>query len=180
MGKFRLSTHRKNEERKKWGKRASKEKGPPTTLPVSLPLSTVKDLAASSAGCLRERVTALGALPAGWVDVTEHTDATKEIVFCKFSSKQSLVRVSYSVHITEDFQWRLICRGRSVPHPEACPLLRSVPSALKSVTDVVQILTLLNTSTVCEGNADERFHCLSNSRKGRFMDPTCTYVYMHV
>ena len=119
-------------------------------------------------------------IPAGWVDVTEHTDGAKEIVFCKFSSKQSLVRVSYSVHITEDFQWRLICRGRSVPHPEACPLLRSVPSALKSVTDVVQILTLLNTSTVCEGNTDERFHCLSNSRKGHFMDPTGTYVYMHV
>ena len=92
-------------------------------------------------------------------------------MYCKFETKQLVTSVSHSLYIQDDFHWRFVCYGRLVL-PVTCPLLASVPSTLKLVTDLEQVLALLDGSKICEGNADEKFQVLSKARKGRFMDAT--------
>ena len=53
-----------------------------------------------------------------------------------------------------------------------CLLLKDRPLKLSCVSDVVEILSILDSSKRCVGNDDERFEQIADVHKGVFKDKT--------
>ena len=112
----------------------------------------------------------------GWIDATKQVAVSGELVFCRLETKQSTLTASFSLHVQDNFQWHLSVHGQQL-RTMSCPLVEQLPSTLKSIANIEQVLTLVNSAKVCEGNPDEKFRSLSVARKGRFMDATGVLIF---
>ena len=112
----------------------------------------------------------------GWIDATKQVAVSGELVFCRLETKQSTLTASFSLHVQDNFQWHLSVHGQQL-QTISCPLVEQLPSTLKSIANIEQVLTLVNSAKVCEGNPDEKFRSLSVARKGRFMDATGVLIF---
>ena len=84
---------------------------------------------------------------------------------------------SFSLHVQDDFQWHLSGHGQQL-RTIACPLIEQLPSTLKSLASIEEVLTLVNGAKVCQGNPDEKFWSLSIARKRCFMDATGLLIFI--
>ena len=96
-------------------------------------------------------------------------------MFCRLETKQSTLTASFSLHVQDNFQWQLSVHGQQLR--TSCPLVEQLLSTLKSIANIEQVLTLVNSDKVCEGNPDEKFRSLSVALKGRFMDATGVLIF---
>ena len=79
--------------------------------------------------------------------------------------------------------WEVTVQGYKMPCN--CDVLSSLPQTIGSMSDVKTILEFVDSCSVCEGNDDEKYHCLvASKRDGNFMDCSgmyyafCKYAYM--
>ena len=158
--KFRLGTHRKNEERKK--QRA--EPAPPplvvsislqlVTIPalmISLPLAAYADGRVHSSESLWVRLSSLS-LPTSWI-IASRTPLT----LCKLRVHQegeaSRADVTFTLSISSELEWTLSFVNLKL-NSTVCPLLAEMPHTLDSVAAVRCLMMLLDSTNLCIGNPD--------------------------
>ena len=153
---------------------------------VSIPRSIVTSSPVTELCWLQTRLHESGMLPQGWVDASQHIvpSGNIELVLCKPRSCQPNrnVTIGFTLRVEPDFRWKLFLSSEEV---HSCPFLASVPGHLNTVSQIVSLLTALDSAKICEGNPDAKFHVLSGWIKGVFMDPSgsalCTIILcMHV
>ena len=173
--KFRLSTHRKNEERKKRRmkneerKKQTAEPDPsPLSLVVSISLQLVTipaliislPLASYINGCIQSseslylRLCSLP-LPSSW-----HIASRTPLTLCKLRLHQteqaSRADTIFTFRISSELKWTLSFLNQTLS-AAGCPLLAEVPQFLTSVVAVRKLMMLLDSTMVCTGNPDSKF-----------------------
>ncbi len=67
------------------------------------------------------------------------------------------------------FGWKLFLSHEEIAR---CSLLGSFRPTLKTVAEILSLLSMLDEVKICDGNPDNKFCVLSAEHKGVFMDPT--------
>ena len=81
------------------------------------------------------------------------------------TSTQPLV-VTHSLLVNNDCTWKLYVWGYEVK-PSTNDLLKPIPITLNQ-TSFIELLTIVDLSTVCPGNCDAHFTEMGHARKGNF------------
>ena len=161
--KFRLGTHRKNEERRKRLKK--NESAPPTaeiatphqivtdeSFTVSIPLTSYIDGHVVSSDALCHRLSSQP-LPPLWMIVCT------PLTLCKLRVQQqeqaSKADITISI-VSVNLEWILHFLKQELT-PSKCPLLRELPMKLTNVTAVVRMMALIDSAKLCAGNSEEKF-----------------------
>ena len=178
--KFRLSAHRKNNERKLSLPisipLAKLQHVPVKQQVVSLPLTAFTTSSVTDLTALEKRVSESKLLPSGWtanLQTLSSSNATSSaLTICRlqFPDVPTRVNVSFVLTIYEDFRWSVRFYGHTL-ETSTCVFLSSLPTALCSANLVHVVLTALDSATVCVGNPDQRFMQLATHHKGEFHDP---------
>ena len=74
------------------------------------------------------------------------------------------------MQIMQECTWKLKVAG--IQQPENCSLLSDVADQLLCVSDVVNLLSILDSSKICVGNGEEKFKRVAELHKGTFKDKT--------
>ena len=161
--KFRLSTHRKNEERKR------RAQPVPLSLIVAIPLQLVVvpalivslPLACYTSGHVQSsdslcaRLTSSLSLPPSWIIAS-----TTSLTLCKLRVQQngqaSRADIIFTLSITSELEWTLSVSNLELS-PASCPILAEVPHTLSSVAVVHHLMVLLDSTKLCVGNPDRKF-----------------------
>jgi len=174
--KFRLGTHRKNEERKRKQMHQRTVSLPVTPVaPLSLTVSISRQLAdiqapnlvvslpltaftASRQPTLEALCSRVGviSLPSQWVVASQQRGS--HLTLCKVITTHPLFQasVSFSLAITNRFSWTLSI-GQCQVNPANCPVLSSEPVAIDSVVVILKLLQSLDSCKVCVGNSEQEF-----------------------
>ena len=189
--RFRLSVHRKNEERKKHVCKAlpvsielTKEvmvfrvSIPLAVLKfvVSIPLSIFLSTPIVSLHALQSRLQAR-ALPPSWIVAETAMDS---LVLCKFRyhPSQSVADVLFTVTIDPQL-WCRIMLCENYLDPSKHEFVSSLPSRICSYSDIIRILESLDACRICIGNSEEKFLSVVGHRnstpKGECFDATIIY-----
>lgn len=93
------------------------------------------------------------------------------MVLCKIVVRSVSLgeEVFFSVRVNADFSWLLVLLGQNIS-PSKSPFLQQLPQYVMSVEDVRCIIRKLDASTVCVGNADDKFSILAKQNEGKFMN----------
>lgn len=86
------------------------------------------------------------------------------------SARDSLVDVLFSITIFPNFTWKLRIGRHNNVNTANSMVLGTLPDTLKAVRDVMAVVDVLQNSTFCIGNPDERFRRLAEWKKGKFTD----------
>lgn len=111
-------------------------------------------------------------MTSGWFD-TSSTDVQSGghcLILSKMNMKDDSTQLVFSLVINSTFNWRVIAGKRVLL--SSFPPLNSLSQQLDSVSNVISVVQFLESSQICVGNADEKYHPLQVSRKGVFMDST--------
>ena len=172
--KFRLSTHRKNEEQKK---RTAEPDPSPLRLVVSISLQLVTipalivslPLASYTNGCIQSskslyfRLSSLP-LPSSW-----YLASRTPLTLCKLhvrlhqTEQASRADTIFTLSISSELEWTLVFLNQTLS-AAGCPLLAEVPQFLTSVVAVRNLMMLLDSTIVCTGNPDGKFRDLLQHR----------------
>ena len=103
--KFRLSTHRKNEERKRRQKRAEQKQNclgdlSFLCLTVSLPVPVYHEGTVSTIASLSSRLLGSHCIPSTWVVARQIP-----LLLCKLSTQNTTASVSITLSVQHDFSW---------------------------------------------------------------------------
>ena len=190
--KFRLGTHRKNEERKRKRKREQEDVeqcDQPLTLVISIPhnIVTVPSLTISlpvasyisglvhSSETLGTRLAASLVLPPLWM-----TNSSAPLTLCKLRVGQeeqaSRPDITTIIRLSDNLEWTLFIFGKELC-PQSCPLLRELPLQLTSVAAVGDMMRLLDSTKLCVGNSDEKFLELWHHRSLTLHGSSSKYNY---
>jgi len=109
---------------------------------------------------------------AGWIDASNELGECR-LVFCRLvqSNASEAEQISFTLRIQDDFSWSVLFYQQPI-EVSSCQLLGAFPENLQSADQVSQVVQVLEASTVCEGNPDEKFALVSSSRKDIFRDQT--------
>ena len=160
--KFRLGTHRKNEERRSRERRKSKNSSLTVSLPVfiyfnrtaevnsqclvvSLPVSVYLHAPAESLEVLSVRLSKLQ-VPPSWV-----VAQADPLLICQLASHDTRATVQLSLLVRHDFSWAVSVGSHSLD-PTLCP---DVPDKFTTAFSLNQFLILLDKMRLCSGNSDE-------------------------
>ena len=156
--KFRLGTHRRNEERKRRQKKAEERQtsledssSPAETLTVSLPMSVYLEGTVSNVSHLSSRLLSGHCVPSTWILARQIP-----LLLCKLSTHDNAASLSISLSIQHDFCWT-ITMGSQVLTSTLCPLLVGRPDRLVSASAVREVLSTVDDSKHCTGNTEPRF-----------------------
>ena len=98
----------------------------------------------------------------GSVDGSDGT-ANKGVVFAQLGMAGGNLIVKASVMIFEGFSMQVQMQGRNIPAQNFDF------GALNSVSSVSNLITVINSRSICCGNNDDKFLPLIEARKGTFM-----------
>ncbi len=185
MGRRKLRFDlRKNHERKKYGLRVKipLQVLKPPHLMVQLPISAYTSATAPDPTILRSRLGKSNLLPSGWTVAEEGSQpmpgVCPPLVLYRLQVLQVLAApcVPFTLSVDGQFTWTLRL-GTSGINSESCHLLRGYALTLSIVDEVVQLLSRIEESAFCVGNADARFTELVDSHKGTFKDPSGRHLF---
>ena len=77
--------------------------------------------------------------------------------------------VKYSITVTPDFCWKLLLFKKEIP---LSPLFQTIPPAITTVANLQFLLSVLQNSSICVGNQDDKFTELITEREGKFLSTT--------
>ena len=185
--KFRLSVHRKNEERKKYACKSLPVSVKLTneimvfrvTIPldklkfiVSLPLDLFLSSPVVSLQALQARLQ-VRSLPSSWMIVS--TPALDSLVMCKlrYHVEQSSADVIFTVTINSHLEWCVMLCGNYLDRSKN-EFLSSLPPIISSLSDLTNLFISLDSSRICIGNNEEKLIEVVRHRnstlKGEFID----------
>ena len=164
--KFRLSVHRKNEERKRQQKKTEEttaESALVVSIPrhlvtisafeISIPVSAYQDGPVISVDQLCSRLTSIPLLKS-WV-----ISSTKPLILSKVRVNTRTMNsdILFTISIDAGMKWSLFLQ-QALLDSRRCPLLRKVPAlTLNSVGTVHQLLSIVDASKICRGNPEKKF-----------------------
>lgn len=166
--KFRLSVHRKNEERKRWKpkmvvKIPRELLGSPTTLPVSIPLCSLpapENLIVSlpvsayisseveTSQALYTRLARID-LPQSW-----YLAASNPLTLCKVRLHPNSA-VNFTLTISEHLLWTISVFTRTIDY-DAIPSAASLSLTLTNVDMVIRVLKYFDSCRLCSGNSEDK------------------------
>ena len=174
MGKRKLRFYQtKNYERKKYGLKVKIPLTllPPADLVLHLPITAFLSSEAKNADVLFTRLSAVRALPTGWI-IPEHSTRSPNTSFilCKLQQHPPALTPSFIFTIVFNAQckWKLTVGSFEVTG-NSSNLLSQVPPVLSNVKAVIELISLLDSSKLCEGNNDDKFIDLMHN-KGTLKD----------
>ena len=166
---FRLSTHRKM-----WNKRRGRQKKLAqhlsaihrehvtiTPLTISLPIESYLGGHVQSSVALVHHLTSQSLMPS-WI-VASMDPLTLCYLRVQKQGQSSMADVTITVSISCELKWAVVFSGKELTLTN-CPLLCEMPHELTSVNAVLGVISLLNTTKLCAGNPDEKFHKLWHHR----------------
>ena len=106
----------------------------------------------------------------------------RSVIFARMGMTEGSLIVAASVTIHEGFSWQVQMQDRIIPPQQ----FYSVD--LTSVSAISNLITTVNSRSICCGNPDEKFLPLVKARKGKFMDSSgsclmctlCCFVIMAI
>ncbi len=166
--KFRLSTYRKNEERRKAGQHYATQPTlvisipqhalpppPPSSLTVTLPIASYVGSRVDSAKKLGARLGSSLTLPQSWMVTSK-----EPLNLCKLrvqvEGQVTRPEISMVISIQDDLRWTLFVSGKQLSS-QNCPLLDALPIKLTSVNAVSEMMSLIDSSKFCAGNPEKKF-----------------------
>lgn len=183
MGRRKLRFDlRKNYERKKYGLQVKipLELLKPSNLIVQLLISAYS---APVPTMLRSRLGATQLLPMGWTVAEEGTQPQLGICPPLVIYKPHVVQVLaapcvlFTLSVDDQFTWTLRL-GMSEVSPENCQALRGFQPTLRSIKEVLQILSRIDECAFCVGSLNDKFMELVDTHNGTFKDPSGMYVHV--
>ena len=178
--KFLLSVHRKNEERCCNASTSLLVSIPLTgqvmglcvSIPrqlvavpnfvVSLPLSALTSASALGLDMLHSRLGKSRMLPSAWMNISRGTPL-RNLTLCKIVYYEETNRacLTFTVVIDQKFNWKI-----SHHHLDGSnSMLLGVPETVRSVDNIVQLLSLLDSSKLRTGVSDGKYHSAFNHHK---------------
>ena len=85
------------------------------------------------------------------------------IIFSKMVAHEGSVGIESSIAVDKDLKWKVFIQGKEIK--ELPQSLEAVPSIISSISVLHKIMTILYSSTICEGNPDEKYLPLLSSKK---------------
>ena len=147
----------------------SPDGGQPIELAVSLPLSFFLALPLASLSQLHSRLVQLGVLPSGW---SYTSSGAERVTICRIvhppHMAAALPRINFTLAIEASWMWKLYFYDQRL-EVDCCPTLQSTPPTVKSPADVVNLVSVIESSQVCVGNPDERFLPLVKRHQGLWL-----------
>ena len=166
--KFRLSTHRKNEERRRQKKEVDshmdKELSLVVSIPrylvtvqvpaltVSLPLSLYRDGLVTSVISLQIRLKSLS-LPESWILASSHPLVLSKL---RVLPEASQAQILFTLSISAELKWSLCVLNMPVSRTH-CTLLNEVPTTLCSASSVYNLVRNVDAAKICQGNQEKKF-----------------------
>ena len=137
-------------------------------LKVSIPLSLYREAVAPDISTLHSRLQHSGVLPAPWI--CSMVSGTT-LVLNKFgiSSPHTSAEVIFLLTISSNFAWVLCVRQKQV-NIRQCQVLSHISDKLCCTGDMLRVMTVLDNSTLCVGNPDNKFDYLIEHYKRGFTD----------
>lgn len=107
-------------------------------------------------------------LPSGW-SLIESPPSMLVMNKSLYMESTASVVTKFSLIIEEDLSWKI-----ALPHGISIrcgsPILEHVPAKLEDNATILGLLSTINAASTCQGNCDEKYHVLSESRDGKFFD----------
>ena len=195
MGKRKLRfDQRKNYERKKYGVTELSvsiplsqlpqaviplEMAHPSQLMIHLPLSAYTSSTVPDTTALYLRLRRSNLLPPGWTATCLSDESASQptssllpsLALCKLQCLPPLFRadVTFTLTMSTQCTWTLTLGSRDID-PQRCQLMAGIAQRLRSVDEVVNLLSALDASKFCVGNHDAKFEQLVDRHKGSFKD----------
>ena len=128
-----------------------------TKLSVSLPISYFSAIPSPNLVSLRDRLKTLQVLPAEWCDRSND----ESMILCRVNIPRGhiLPVVDFSLVVENSHSWSLFYHDRKL----VCPAIHNTPPLLQSPADVTRILHIVESSNICTGNPDPKFHHLQQN-----------------
>ena len=173
MGKRKLRFDaRKNYERKKYSRNASvmvavESEVKLEVLKISLPISVYHEAAVPDISILHDRLQRSSVLTAQWM-CSFVSDTSVVLSKLRIEPPKMSAEVSFLLTISSNFLW-ILCIGRKEVDASQCRVLSHFSTTLRSVREVLSVLTALDRSTFCIGNSN-KFDSLIQHYKGEFRD----------
>ena len=144
--------------------------GQNSELTVSLPLSYFSSLPLASLSELHSRLLHLQAVPGDWCDTSSGSES---MTLCRIVGPQAaaLPKIDFTVIIDKSLAWKLFFFDQRL-EADRCPVFVNIPPIVTSPTDVVKLLSAIDSSAVCIGNPDEKFLPLVKRHQGHFVNST--------
>ena len=123
-------------------------------------------------------------LPPGWTSNCV-TSAAKEdsLALYKLQLQHSplaiaSVNIAYMVTVSPNWTWTA-CIGNKIVDTRRCSRLNSFGETINNVSELIQLLSVIDGSKLCDGNPDEKFNDLVASHKGIFKNQQGYYLYIY-
>ena len=146
---------------------------------VSLPLAIYRTACVTQVSQLQARLTKVS-LPPNWVELRQQEMSSRltTMTLVNFRPQTIFTTASFVVNIHEHLTWTLQCYNSPI-ETDQCQAIANVPQKLLCVSDVVDLLTTVQSSTLCCGNPAEEFRGLVELHDGTFKDPTgmCNFLF---
>jgi hypothetical protein len=158
--KLRLSVQRKNHKK---ALRIRVETGLKLSIPVklivnlpalsvSLPITSYFDAPVTDVNTLRARIEQSSPLPSSWVITTE----SPWVVLCKLKTVEVVppkISVFATITVNDKLEWSMsFAQPKLDPRNSCC--VDGLPTAICSLSDLLAVLSCIDSSKVCVGNPD--------------------------
>ena len=145
---------------------------------VSLPLAIYRTACVTQVSQLQARLTKVS-LPPNWVELRQQEMSSRltTMTLVNFRPQTIFTTASFVVNIHEHLTWTLQCYNSPI-ETDQCQAIANVPQKLLCVSDVVDLLTTVQSSTLCCGNPAEEFRGLVELHDGTFKDPTGMCIFL--
>ena len=140
----------------------------PSELTIALPLSFFSAVPLASLSELHSRLARLSTLPSGWSDTTS---GAEQVSFSRIVHPlaAALPKIDFTLVIEATLIWKLYFYDQRL-EVDCCPTLANTSPTVKSPADVVNLVSVIESSQVCVGNPDEKFLPLVKRHQGLLMN----------
>jgi len=155
--RFRLSVHRKNEERKKAMKKGACCSQVIQEAAVPIPRQVTADVIHSQVTTLMSSSSFTDSHPSWKIATADPALTLCKLEVQQLSSSEALCgRVMMSLSINAELKWTVHYLQHQLTAAN-CPLLSSLPDTISNVAEIVQIIKTLDAAKYCVGNCDQDF-----------------------
>ena len=166
-----------------------------SVLKISIPREVYIETPAESLPVLQHRLVAHSILPQGayselivlmnnicmyatigWFDVTANIDDGPLLLSMIAADDNSEIpTVSRTLVVQQDFSWAVHVEGKQLNYH--APQLSTMPQLVVSIANIRDVITYLDSCTLCCGNEDDKYTALVEPRKGSFMNAAGIWLH---
>ena len=120
---------------------------------------------------------ATNVIPLGWSMVHEDGNPARLIVV-KVSAQELEVpgaKVTYSLNVSSDFSYTIQVCGKLL-NPSKTSVLQRLPSTVSTISNLTMVMKTLDSSAICNGNSNKKYHRLKGWTKGNFLTGLVSYI----